>query len=235
VRSCSPTSSVSLPLSPGTTRSASPRCQKHIAVLERATLVTKERRGREQIVHANGRTIAKARRSPRPDEALWESTEPSELRASQQPMKENSRDRDQHHQGPREPHLTLVAEFDAKPEQVLDGGEDPHKLERWWGPAFVAGHLHPPRLRRRRRVPLSHDRGPTVRPTVATGRCKRSTSRTGSTCERLADPTASRRRDTAMSGYVTSRRSRHARSDRGLALRRSRADGDNARMGMARG
>jgi DNA-binding transcriptional ArsR family regulator len=27
--------------------------QKHVAVLERATLVTKERRGREQIVHAN--------------------------------------------------------------------------------------------------------------------------------------------------------------------------------------
>jgi len=34
--------------------------QKHIAVLERAALVTKERRGREQIVHANGPTIAKA-------------------------------------------------------------------------------------------------------------------------------------------------------------------------------
>ena len=30
--------------------------QKHVAVLERATLVTKERRGREQIVHANGPT-----------------------------------------------------------------------------------------------------------------------------------------------------------------------------------
>ena len=34
--------------------------QKHVAVLERAALVTKERRGREQIVHANGPTIAKA-------------------------------------------------------------------------------------------------------------------------------------------------------------------------------
>ena len=34
--------------------------QKHIAVLERAALVTKARRGREQIVHANGPTIAKA-------------------------------------------------------------------------------------------------------------------------------------------------------------------------------
>jgi DNA-binding transcriptional ArsR family regulator len=34
--------------------------QKHVAVLERAELVTKEPRGREQIVHANGPTIAKA-------------------------------------------------------------------------------------------------------------------------------------------------------------------------------
>src|ERR1035438_7833116 len=32
--------------------------QKHIAVLERAALVTKERRGREQIAHANRPTIA---------------------------------------------------------------------------------------------------------------------------------------------------------------------------------
>ncbi len=34
--------------------------QKHVAVLERAALVTKERCGREQIVHANGPTIAKS-------------------------------------------------------------------------------------------------------------------------------------------------------------------------------
>lgn len=30
--------------------------------------------------------------------------------------------------------LTLVAEFDADPEQVWDVWEDPRKLERWWGP-----------------------------------------------------------------------------------------------------
>jgi len=34
--------------------------QKHVAILERAHLVTKERRGREQIVHANGPMFAKA-------------------------------------------------------------------------------------------------------------------------------------------------------------------------------
>lgn len=30
--------------------------------------------------------------------------------------------------------LTLVAEFDATPEQVWTVWEDPHKLDRWWGP-----------------------------------------------------------------------------------------------------
>ncbi len=30
--------------------------------------------------------------------------------------------------------LTVVAEFDATPEQVWDVWEDPRKLERWWGP-----------------------------------------------------------------------------------------------------
>jgi len=34
--------------------------QKHVAVLERATLITKERSGREQIVHANRATVGKA-------------------------------------------------------------------------------------------------------------------------------------------------------------------------------
>ena len=34
--------------------------QKHVAVLERAALVTKERRGREQIVHTNRATLRRA-------------------------------------------------------------------------------------------------------------------------------------------------------------------------------
>ena len=45
--------------------------QKHVAVLERAALVTKERRGREQIVHANGPTIAKAIALLDQYEQLW--------------------------------------------------------------------------------------------------------------------------------------------------------------------
>jgi DNA-binding transcriptional ArsR family regulator len=45
--------------------------QKHVAVLERAALITKERRGREQIVHANGPTITKAIALLDQYEQLW--------------------------------------------------------------------------------------------------------------------------------------------------------------------
>ncbi len=45
--------------------------QKHVAVLERAALVAKERRGREQIVHARPQAIARARRLLDDYERLW--------------------------------------------------------------------------------------------------------------------------------------------------------------------
>jgi DNA-binding transcriptional ArsR family regulator len=45
--------------------------QKHVAVLERATLVTKERRGREQIVHANRATLGMAATLLDHYEQLW--------------------------------------------------------------------------------------------------------------------------------------------------------------------
>jgi DNA-binding transcriptional ArsR family regulator len=45
--------------------------QKHVAVLERAALVTKERRGREQIVHTNTATIRRAMTLLDAYEQLW--------------------------------------------------------------------------------------------------------------------------------------------------------------------
>jgi DNA-binding transcriptional ArsR family regulator len=45
--------------------------QKHVAVLERAALVTKERRGREQIVRANGATLRGAAALLDAYEQLW--------------------------------------------------------------------------------------------------------------------------------------------------------------------
>ena len=45
--------------------------QKHVAVLERAELVTKERRGREQIVHADRRTLRRAALLLDAYEGIW--------------------------------------------------------------------------------------------------------------------------------------------------------------------
>jgi DNA-binding transcriptional ArsR family regulator len=45
--------------------------QKHVAVLERAALVTKERRGREQIVHTNTATIRRTMTLLDAYEQLW--------------------------------------------------------------------------------------------------------------------------------------------------------------------
>jgi DNA-binding transcriptional ArsR family regulator len=45
--------------------------QKHVAVLERASLITKEKRGREQIVRGNHEGLQKARRLLDEYEAMW--------------------------------------------------------------------------------------------------------------------------------------------------------------------
>jgi DNA-binding transcriptional ArsR family regulator len=45
--------------------------QKHVAVLERAGLVTKERRGRRKVVHTNLERLLVARRLLDDYEELW--------------------------------------------------------------------------------------------------------------------------------------------------------------------
>jgi DNA-binding transcriptional ArsR family regulator len=45
--------------------------QKHVAVLERSSLIVKERRGKEQIVRANLETIRRASRLLDDYEAIW--------------------------------------------------------------------------------------------------------------------------------------------------------------------
>src|SRR5947209_10118606 len=45
--------------------------QKHVAVLERAGLVTKERRGREQLVRTDHDAVARARRALDDLERAW--------------------------------------------------------------------------------------------------------------------------------------------------------------------
>ena len=45
--------------------------QKHVAVLERASLITKERRGREQLVHPNPEALRRAARLLDAFEDVW--------------------------------------------------------------------------------------------------------------------------------------------------------------------
>ena len=45
--------------------------QKHVAVLERASLVTKQRNGREQVVHGNPEALRRASRLLDRYEELW--------------------------------------------------------------------------------------------------------------------------------------------------------------------
>jgi DNA-binding transcriptional ArsR family regulator len=45
--------------------------QKHVAVLERAGLITKERRGREQLVHADAAAVRRAREALSQLEQSW--------------------------------------------------------------------------------------------------------------------------------------------------------------------
>ena len=45
--------------------------QKHVAVLERAMLITKERRGREQLVHANVESLRRATQLLGAYEQIW--------------------------------------------------------------------------------------------------------------------------------------------------------------------
>jgi DNA-binding transcriptional ArsR family regulator len=45
--------------------------QKHVAVLERAGLITKERRGREQLVRTDAGAVAGARQALDDLEAIW--------------------------------------------------------------------------------------------------------------------------------------------------------------------
>ena len=45
--------------------------QKHVAVLERASLVVKQRQGREQIVHADPATLERTRLLLEGYESLW--------------------------------------------------------------------------------------------------------------------------------------------------------------------
>ena len=143
--------------------------QKHVAVLERATLVTKQRHGREQIVHANTSTLRRAGRPPRrlrPAVAAAGRTDRRHPRRRErnQPMTVISSTKDPAALTlPWSPSsmslltLTVVADSTC-PRPGLGGVGGPPQAQALVGAADVSGHLHSPRLRGRRGVPLLHDR-----------------------------------------------------------------------------
>ena len=105
--------------------------QKHVAVLERAGLVTKERRGREQLVRTDGDAVGRARRVLDELETAWRGRVDRMADLLAQVAADEHRQR---REGLRQPQPHLVAEFDAPIERVWQLWADPRQLERWWGP-----------------------------------------------------------------------------------------------------
>ena len=123
--------------------------QKHVAVLERAGLVTKERRGREQLVRTDGDAVGRARRVLDELETAWRGRVDrmadllAQVPADQMSIVSVEKDFDSLS-------LTLVAEFDAPIERVWQLWADPRQLERWWGPPTPPGDRGQARPGRRR-------------------------------------------------------------------------------------
>ena len=166
--------------------------QKHVAVLERAGLVTKERTGRRKVVRTNIEGLRLARGLLDQYEALWRgridrmtdlitSTEETDRMTVTAVRKD-----------PDTLTLTLTAEFEASPERVWQLWADPRQLERWWGPPDLPRDLHGPRpgARQPRRVP--HDRARAATSRTASGTSSRPSRRAGSsssTASRTTDGT----------------------------------------------
>ena len=70
--------------------------------------------------------------------------------------------------------LTLVADFDATPEQVWELWADPRKLERWWGPPTHPATFKTHELTPGGEVTLLHDRTGGRRASTAGGGSPRS-------------------------------------------------------------
>ena len=139
--------------------------QKHVAVLERAGLVTKARTGRRKVVRTNVEALRVARSVLDEYEALWRGriermTHLMSARGDR-PMTVTAVRKD-----PAALTMTLTAEFDASPERVWQLWADPRQLERWWGPPTYPATFtaHDPRSRQSRRLPHDRtDRGPAAR------------------------------------------------------------------------
>ena len=180
--------------------------QKHVAVMERAGLVTKERRGRERLVRTDAEVVEPRAAGPR--QARDDLARPG--RPDVGPARPGHRAKVGTHDernGLSIPSVdtdydrltvTMIADFDASIEQVWELWADPRKLERWWGPPGLSGDVREARPGAGRRGQVLHDRsgGRPVR-----GRVARHGGR--SAAPRLSSPTSAPMR--------TGRRSRTCR------------------------
>ena len=108
--------------------------QKHVAVLERAGLVTKERSGRRKVVRTNIEGLRLARGLLDQYEALWRGRIDRMTDLHQPHGGATTMTVTAVHKDPDALTMILIAEFDAPPDRVWDLWADPRKLERWWGP-----------------------------------------------------------------------------------------------------
>ncbi|MGE5274633.1 MAG: helix-turn-helix domain-containing protein [Verrucomicrobiota bacterium] len=107
--------------------------QKHVAVLERAGLVTKERRGRVQLVRGNGDAIRRAHHLLDRLEVVWRERIDRVGHVLSTPPKGDPDELTGVEKNAEALTMTVTAEFDAPVAQVWEVFADPRKLERWWG------------------------------------------------------------------------------------------------------
>ena len=154
--------------------------QKHVAVLERAGLVTKQRTGRRKVVRTNMDALRLARGLLDQYEALWRGRidRMTDLIATEQgdrPMTVTAVRKD-----PAALTMTLTAEFEATPGARLGPVGRSAPARALVGPADLPRHVHRarPGARQPRRVP--HDRARAATSRTATGTSSRRIRRAGS-------------------------------------------------------
>ncbi len=109
--------------------------QKHVAVLERAGLVTKQRRGRQQLVRGDIDSIRRASRAARPTRSGVATPHgPVRRRARRTEEGSSTMTVTQVRKDPEALTMSIEAEFDAPAKRVWELWEDPRQLEQWWGP-----------------------------------------------------------------------------------------------------
>ena len=118
--------------------------QKHVAVLERAGLVTKERIGRRKVVRTNIEALRLARGLLDQYEALWRGRIDRMTDLITASKETDSMTVTAVRKDPDALTMTLTAEFDASPERVWELWADPRQLERWWGPPTYPATVHAP-------------------------------------------------------------------------------------------